>query len=163
MVGLRAISFFDKETGHDGFSSAGVISEQEAQGLARQHFIIHCSDLVRERFHEGSMHSEERVEEVCETDASRFAHEPEQGAIAVEVPGLAVRGDFEGRFAIAIDEFISRFAGGVFISQFDSDRTDPLYIDDSNGAIREHAINRSAAGDFLQFSHGLHISPNPII
>lgn len=40
---------FDEQTSHDCLAGAGVICEQEPQGLPGQHIAIHGGDLVGER------------------------------------------------------------------------------------------------------------------
>ncbi len=39
--------FLDEETGHDRLAGAGVVGEQKAQRLARQHLLIDGGNLVR--------------------------------------------------------------------------------------------------------------------
>jgi hypothetical protein len=54
--------FSDQQAGHDGFAGAGVVSQHVAQRLARQHRLVDCSDLVRQRFHVGRVNRHHRVE-----------------------------------------------------------------------------------------------------
>ncbi len=63
----------DEEPGHDRLAGAGVVGEQEAQRLAREHLLVDGGDLVRQRFDEAGAHRDVRVEEVGEVDALRFA------------------------------------------------------------------------------------------
>ena len=48
--------FLDEEPGHDGLAGAGIVSQQEAQWLARQHLAIDRGDLVWQRLNERGMH-----------------------------------------------------------------------------------------------------------
>jgi hypothetical protein len=41
----------DQQPGHDGLAGAGIVGEQEAQRLARQHLAVNGRDLVRQRFY----------------------------------------------------------------------------------------------------------------
>jgi hypothetical protein len=46
----------DEEARHYRFARARIIGEQEPQRLARQHRLINCGDLVRQRLDYRSMH-----------------------------------------------------------------------------------------------------------
>src|SRR5207247_133408 len=48
--------FLDEEASHDGLAGAGVVGQQEAQRLARQHLAINRGDLVWQRLNKGGMH-----------------------------------------------------------------------------------------------------------
>ena len=41
--------FLDEQAGHDGLAGAGIVGQQEAQRLARQHLLVDGGDLVRQR------------------------------------------------------------------------------------------------------------------
>ena len=43
---------FHQQTGHDRLAGAGIVGQQEAQRLARQHRFVHRGDLMRQRFHQ---------------------------------------------------------------------------------------------------------------
>ena len=45
----------DEQAGHDGLARAGVVGEQEAQRLARQHLAVDRGDLVRQGFDAGGV------------------------------------------------------------------------------------------------------------
>ena len=80
----------DQQPGHDRLAGAGVVGEQEAQRLARQHRLVDRRDLVRQRLDERGVDGEHRVEQVREADALRLGDEPEERAVAVEAPGPAL-------------------------------------------------------------------------
>ena len=77
--------FLDEEAGHDGLAGAGVVGEQEAQGLAGEHGFVDGDDLVGEGIDEGGVDGEDGVEKVGEA---------EEGAVAVEAPGSAFVDEF---------------------------------------------------------------------
>ena len=52
----------DKQAGHDGLAGAGIIRQQKAQWLARQHLLIDGGDLVWQRIDDGRMHRQHRIE-----------------------------------------------------------------------------------------------------
>ena len=54
--------FLDEEPRHDGFAGTGIVGEQEAQGLAWQHALVHGCDLVRQRFDHRGVHRKHRIE-----------------------------------------------------------------------------------------------------
>ena len=70
--------FLDEEPGHDRFAGAGVVGEQEAQRLARQHLAVDGSDLVRQRLDLGGGDREVGVEQVREPDAVGFGREAQE-------------------------------------------------------------------------------------
>ena len=76
----------DEQARHDGLAGAGIVGEQEAQRLARQHALVDGRDLVRQRLDERGVDGEHRIEQMRETDAMRLGDEPEQRAVAVEAP-----------------------------------------------------------------------------
>src|SRR5439155_25974660 len=62
----------DEQPGHDGLARTGVVREQEAKWLARQHRLIDGEDLVRQRLHQRCVDGDERVEQVRQSDAMRL-------------------------------------------------------------------------------------------
>ena len=82
----RSEQLLDEQPGHDRLARAGVVGQQEAQRLARQHLAVDGGDLVRQRLDERGVDGEERVEEVGQADALRLGDQPEQRAVAVEAP-----------------------------------------------------------------------------
>ena len=61
-----------QETRHDRLAGAGIVRQQKAQRLARQHGFVDRRDLVRERINDRGMHGQHRIEQVGEADALRF-------------------------------------------------------------------------------------------
>jgi hypothetical protein len=64
--------FLDEKTGHDRLAGAGVVRQQEAQRLTRQHLAVDSRYLVGERLDLGSADGEVGVEKMRQTDAVRF-------------------------------------------------------------------------------------------
>lgn len=94
--------FFDQETRHNRLAGPGIISEQKAQRLAREHFAVHCGDLMGEWLNKGAMDGQERIEEIRKTDAIRFRSQAEARPIAVKTPGTARRSNLNGSLPVAI-------------------------------------------------------------
>src|ERR1700687_2201673 len=69
---------FDEETGHDGLTSTRVISEQETEGLARQHGRVDRRDLVREGLDERGVNGEHGIEQMRQAGWMRCWGQPEQ-------------------------------------------------------------------------------------
>ena len=80
----------DEQPRHDRLAGAGIVGEQEAQRLPRQHRLVDGGDLVRQRIDERGVDREDRIEQVREADAVRFGDEAEQRAVAVEAPRPAL-------------------------------------------------------------------------
>jgi hypothetical protein len=94
----------DKQARHDGLAGAGVVGEQEAEWLSRQHLAIDRGDLLRQRLDLRRADRKIRIKQVRQTDALRFGGEPQQAAVGVErirTPGLD---KFERCFLAAIDQ-----------------------------------------------------------
>ena len=107
----------DEQPGHDRLAGAGVVGEQEAQRLARQHRLVDGRDLVRQRLDERGVDGEHRVEEVGEADAVRLGDEAEERAVAVEAPRPARLDDLEARLVVAVEELVRDAAGRVLVGQ----------------------------------------------
>ena len=76
--------FLDEQSRHDGLAGAGIVGEQEAQRLARQHLAIDGRDLVRQRLDLGGADGEVGIEKIGEPDAVGFGREAQQAAVGVE-------------------------------------------------------------------------------
>ena len=101
----------DEQAGHDRLAGAGVVGEQEAQRLARQHRLVDRRDLVRQRLDERGVDRQHRIEEVREADAVRLGDEAEERAVAVEAPGAALLDDLEARLVVAVEQLVRHLAG----------------------------------------------------
>jgi len=77
----------DQQTRHNRLAGTGVVGEQEAQRLARQHRFVDGGDLVRQRLDQRGMHSQQGIEQVGQADAIGFRHQAKERAIGIEAPG----------------------------------------------------------------------------
>ena len=68
----------DQQPGHDRLAGAGIVGEQEAQRLARQHLAVDRRDLVRQRLDLRGADGQIGVEQVREADAVGLGREPQQ-------------------------------------------------------------------------------------
>ena len=96
-----------QEARHDGLAGARVVGQQESQRLARQHRLVDRRDLVRQRFDQRGVDSQNRIEQMREPDAVGLGDEPEQTAVAVETPGPALLNDFESRLVVTVKKRIA--------------------------------------------------------
>jgi hypothetical protein len=128
----RGHQLLDEQPGHDGLAGAGIIGQEEAQRLARQHGLVDGGDLVRQRLDVGGVHRHHGVEQVGEADALRFGNQAEECAITVETPGSPDLHDFEPWFVVAIEELIGDFPGRRLVSQLQRLGAKPLDADDGN-------------------------------
>ncbi len=145
--------FLRQQPAHDGLAGAGIVRQKKAERLAGQHLFIDGRDLVRERLDQGGVDRQERVEEVGQTDAMGLGDQAEHGPVAVEAPRASRRDDFQGRLAVAIDQFVAEATGGIFVGKLDGHRTDPLHVHDGNQAVREYPLDRGVFGQSLKLSH----------
>ena len=97
-----------QQAGHDRLAGAGVVGQQEAQRLARQHRLVDRRDLVRQRLDVGGVDGQQRVEEVRQADALRLGHQAEEGAVAVKAPGAALLDEFQARFVVPVEQHVGR-------------------------------------------------------
>ena len=82
----------DEQAGHDGFASAGVVRQQVAQGLARQHVLVDGDDLMRQRVNHRRVQRRHGVEDMAKLQAGGFLRQAEVRAVAVKCPvGLRIR------------------------------------------------------------------------
>ncbi len=52
---------FDQKAGHDCLTRAGIVREEEAQRLARQHRLVHRPDLMRQRLDHRRVDRQDRI------------------------------------------------------------------------------------------------------
>ena len=79
----------DEQARHDGLAGAGIVGEQEAQRLPRQHLAIDRRDLMRQRLDLRRRDGDVGVEEIGEADAVGLGGKPKQAAVGVEGVGPA--------------------------------------------------------------------------
>ena len=140
----------DQQPGHDRLAGAGVVGEQEAQRLARQHGFVHGGDLVRQRLHQGGVHREDGIEEVGQADAPGFGHEAVRRAVAVEAPGAALLDDFEAGFVVPVEDFLGDPARGWAVDEGKRLGAVPLHAYDFDRAVREDSAHGSVGLEFFE-------------
>jgi hypothetical protein len=142
-----------QEPGHDRLARAGVVGQQEAQRLARQHRLVDGRDLVRQRLDDRGVHRQHRVEEMRESDATRLGDEPEQRTVAVEAPRPALLDDFEPGLVVPVDQLVGHLAGGRFVGQLERLGAKPLHADDGDEAVRQEATDGGVRPEIFELDH----------
>jgi hypothetical protein len=84
--GFAELHLLDEQARHDGLAGAGIVGEQEAQRLARQHRLVDSGDLVRQGLDNGGVNRQHRVEQIRQPDAVSLGDKAELRAVAVEPP-----------------------------------------------------------------------------
>ena len=143
----------DQQAGHDRLAGAGVVGEQEAQRLARQHRLVDGRDLVRQRLDDRGVDGQHRVEEVREADALRLGDEPEQRAVAVEAPGPALLDDLEPRLVVAVEQLVGDLAGGRLVGELERLGAEPLHADDGHQRVRQDAAHGGVGLEVFELDH----------
>ena len=142
-----------QEAGHDGLAGAGVVRQQEAQRLARQHGLVYRRDLVRQRFDDGGMHRQHRVEQVRQPDALRLGDQAEERAVAVEAPGAAVLDDLKACLVVAIQQLIRHPAGRRLVRELQRLRAEPLDTDHRHQGIGQYPAHRRVRLQLFELAH----------
>jgi hypothetical protein len=96
--------FTDIKPRHDGLARAGVVRQNKAQRLTRQHGFVNSGDLVRQRLHIGRVDGHHRVKQKGEINALGLDGELERLAIAIERPGPLNSGNRQGGFIGPIEQ-----------------------------------------------------------
>ena len=148
----------DQQPRHDGLARAGVVGEQEAQRLARQHRVVDAGDLVRQRVDHRRVDRQQRVEQVREADALRLGHQPEQRAVAVEAPRPPLGDDLEPGLVVAVEQFVGDRARLRLVGQLDRLRAEPLHADNGHYAVGMHAPDSAARSKVFEL-HGVGSEP----
>ena len=140
----------DQQPGHDRLAGAGVVGQQEAQRLARQHRLVDRRDLVRQRLdHEvwtastGSNRCASRMR--CASETRRNS-----AAVAVEAPRPALLDDLERASSCAIEQFVGDLAGGGLVRQFERLGAEPLHADDCDQRVGQDWRRMFDHGPFVR-------------
>ena len=134
----------DQQTRHNRLAGTGVVGEQEAQRLARQHRFVDGGDLVRQRLDDRRMHRQHRIEQVRQADPVRLRDQTKLMPVAVEAPRPAFRGDLQTRLIVAVEQLVGELAGRVLVGQLDRTIGHRPQSPDNCAGCR--APTRSAAG-----------------
>ena len=154
----------DEQTGHDRLAGAGIVGEQEAQRLPRQHGLVHTaviwcgSGSTREvcTARTGSKRWAKRMRRASET--RRYA-----GAVAVEAPGAPLLDDFEAGLVVPVEDLLGDPPRGRAVDQRQRLGAVPLHAYDLDRAVRENAAHGSVGLEVFEFQGGycltFHLDP----
>ena len=124
----------DQEAGHDGLAGAGIIGQQKAQRLARQHLAIDGGDLVRQRLDQRRVDRQVGIEKVGKPDAQRLRSQPQQMTVPIEGPGTPCFDNGQRGLFIAENDAAADAAFLILIDDLDRLATMPFDIDDPGAA-----------------------------
>jgi hypothetical protein len=116
----------DQEPRHDGLAGAGIVGQQKAQRLARQHRLVDRGDLVRQRIDQRGVHRQHRVEQMRQADAVGLRDQAEERAVAVEAPGPALLDQLQAGLVVAVEQLVGDLAGRGLVGQLQRLGAEPL-------------------------------------
>ena len=131
--------FLHQQSGHDRLAGAGIVGQQEAQRLPRQHRLVHRGDLMRQRLHQRGVHRQRGVEQVREVDAQRLGHQPKQLPIAVEAPRPPLLDHLQARFVVAVEDLAAQLAAGSAVGELQRVGPEPARAHHRHQNIRQDA------------------------
>ena len=143
----------DEEPCHDGLASAGIVREEKAKGLTREHLPVHGRDLVGERIDARGVDRDVRVEEVRETDPVRLGDEPKERAVTVEGPGTPGLDQLQGGLLVAVDEAIANRACGILERELRGLIAEPLALHDLGGPAGCQSLDVGSRLQVLKVCH----------
>jgi hypothetical protein len=146
--------FLDQQAGHDRLAGAGVVRQEKAQRLARQHGFVDRGDLVRQRINERGVHRQHGIEEMRKPDALGLRHEAKERAIAVEAPRPTLLDEFEARLVVAVEQFVRHLAGSRLVGQFQRFGAKPLDADDAYQGVGNDSAECGMGLDLFEFHQG---------
>ena len=139
-----------QQAGHDRLASTGIVGQQKAQRLPRQHRFVHRGDLVRQRFHQRRVHRQRGVEQVREVDAQRLRYQPKQLAVAVEAPRPPLLDHLQARFVVAVEDLAAQLAARPAIGELKCVRPEPAHAHDGDQGIGQDAAHGGGGLQVLQ-------------
>ena len=131
---------FDQQPGHNRLPGAGIVSQQKAQRLPRQHHFVDGGNLMGKRLHQRGMHRQQRIEQMRKTDTMRLGHQPKERAVAVETPRAPLIDQGESGFVGAEEQLVGDSPIGIAVDQRDCIGAMPL-----NAHDRDRRIGKDAA------------------
>ena len=131
----------------------GIVGEQEAQRLARQHRLVDSRDLVRQRLDDRGVDRQHRVEQMREANALRLGDEAEERAVAVEAPGPALLHHLEARLVVAVEQLVRHLARRRLVGEFQRLGAEPLHADDRHEFIGQDALEGCIGLKVFQKAH----------
>ena len=145
--------FLDEQARHDGLAGTGVVGEQKAQRLARQHGLVDGGDLVRVRVDLRGVHRQHRVEQVREPDALGLGHQAKKRPITVEAPRPALGCHLQAGFVAAVEKRVANLAAWVLVGQLDRVGPEPLHADDRDQAGGQDALHGCVRSQVVELCH----------
>ena len=130
--------FLDQQPRHDGLAGAGVVGQEEAQRLPRQHRLVDGGDLMRQWVDDRGVDCQHGVEQMCEADTLRFGDQPKERPVAVEAPGPPLGDDLQAGLVVAVQQLVGDRAGQRLVRQLERLRAEPLHADDRDHAVGMH-------------------------
>jgi hypothetical protein len=82
-----------------------------------------------------------------------FGDKPEEATVAVEAPRPAVLDDLDSWLVVPIKKFVGDLAGGSFVREFQSLRTEPLHAHDGDEAIGKDSLYGGTTSEVFESSH----------
>ena len=147
------VELLDEEAGHDGLAGAGIVRQEEPQGLARQHLAVDRQDLVRQRHDLGGVDGEEGVEQVRQADAVSLGGQLEEMAVGGEGPGRSGGHDLEARLVAAIEDLVAGSAAAVLERQLDGAGAVPANVEHRHRAVGADPFDERTARQLFEAWH----------
>ena len=144
----------DQQGRHDGLAGAGIVGEQEAQGLARQHLAVDRGDLVGQRLDQGGGERQVRIEKIGQPDALSLGRQPKQVAVAAERPDPTRSDPFQGGLVGPIDQAVTDCAVPFLERDLDRLIAEPLDLNDPRRGAGDEAANERSGLQILKAHHG---------
>ncbi len=131
----------DQQPGHDRLARAGVVGQQKAQRLARQHRLVDRRDLVGQRLDERGVDRQHGVKQVRQVDAVRFGDQAEQRAVAVEAPGPPLLDNLQPRLVVAVEDLVRDATLGRPVDQRERAPAVPFDAHDRDSPVGQEAAH----------------------
>ena len=145
----------DQKGCHDGLAGTGIVGEQEAQGLARQHLAVDGGDLMRQRLDQRGRQRQVRIEQVGQPDALGLRRQPEQVTITAERPRPPRSNQLERRLVAPVDQPVANRSARFFERDLDRLIAEPLDLDDLRHRAGYQAAHRRSGGQLLEAGHSI--------
>src|SRR4051812_19623367 len=97
------------------------------------------------------MYREDRVEEVCETDAMRLGDKTKQRAVGVEAPWASDLNDLQALLVVSIEDLIRDPAFGPAIHECYRIGSVPRQANDSDDGVGQYAPDDRAGLQIFKF------------
>ncbi len=149
----------DQKRRHDGLPGAGIIGEQEAQGLARQHLAVDRGDLMRQRLDQRGRQREVGIEQIGQPDTLGLRRQPEQVAITAKRPRPTRSSQLERSLVAAVDQPVANRPARFLECDLDRLVTEPLDLDNLRRLARDEPVDQCSRRQLLKMHRsGLDLS-----